>query len=305
MTTTADRVLDALVEAGVRSIWAVQGGSIAPFLDRAEDREEINVYYCPTEAGAAYAADGACRALGSLVAASAVTTGPGVWGAMPGLLSSVTDGVPVCCVAGLPREGDWFQPMMRLPEWARPWVVRCRIDEWLAESSERILLAPSPTASGSWAHYRAWLDRVLPVPDPRCVDAVRGAYADRPSHWVTADAGLALAYVERTLRPLLGHCLVVPAGQAPMGAAVYMACGIAAATGESVLALPGDGSWQMQRAAAALADRYNLDVHVTVLNSRGYSAIRSYQAAALGARYYGTYGYPEEGRPHDVVEVDW
>jgi len=297
--TYAESLVAELAQLGVEVVWAVQGGSIAAFLDAAERHPTMRVRYAPTELAAGWCADGANRAAGCLVAATACTTGPGVWGVMPALLGSLQDGVPCLCIAGAPRRYDGFQLTWGLPPWAAGHVAQVEMDTWLRDEAcciEHLCFASElggfyesvPTPS-----FLDWLDRVLPSVTPEAEAAVLAAASDvGDDDLVFSDAGLTLAHVYRVLSPGLGGHLHAPWSQAPMGAAVYQACGAAEVTEKRCWAIVGDGSMGMQVHGPGVVGRYNLNVDVVVMDNDGYGAIRLYQDKALGGRHYGTDPWP-------------
>lgn len=101
---TADVLVDILVEAGVKVVFGLPGGPIAPIHDALLDRPEVRTITTRHEAGAIFAATGYAQATGEL-AVVVVTSGPGILNAMTGLASAYCDGLPVLVIAGeVPRE---------------------------------------------------------------------------------------------------------------------------------------------------------------------------------------------------------
>ncbi|MCC7385845.1 MAG: thiamine pyrophosphate-binding protein [Deltaproteobacteria bacterium] len=99
----ADVLIDVLHKAGVRAIFGLPGGAIAPLNDALLDRTDVRVVTTRHEAGAMFAACGYARAT-EQVAVVMVTSGPGVLNCMTGLASAFCDGLPVLLIAGeVPR----------------------------------------------------------------------------------------------------------------------------------------------------------------------------------------------------------
>ena len=95
----ADVLVDILAEGGVREIFGIPGGPIAPLNDALLTRPGIRVTTTTHENSAVFAAAGYARMSGGLGVAL-VTSGPGVLNALTGLASAHCDGVPVLLLVG-------------------------------------------------------------------------------------------------------------------------------------------------------------------------------------------------------------
>lgn len=99
----ADVLVDVLSKAGVRAIFGIPGGAIAPINDALLDRPEIRTVTSRHESGAVFAACGHARAT-ERIGVVTVTSGPGVLNTMTGLASAQCDGIPLLVLAGeVPR----------------------------------------------------------------------------------------------------------------------------------------------------------------------------------------------------------
>jgi acetolactate synthase-1/2/3 large subunit len=97
-----DYLVEALVEAGVKIVFGVTGGSIVHPLHSAEKNDSLKVVYTHHEQAASFAADAAAHFPGQ-IGACFVTTGPGGTNAITGLTSAWLDSVPVIFVSGQAR----------------------------------------------------------------------------------------------------------------------------------------------------------------------------------------------------------
>ncbi len=132
--TTADRILDALADAGVRTAFGLPGVHNLPFwrsLD-GDDRHPsgVQIHTVRHEQTAAYAADGLARSTGGLGVAF-VTSGPGAANTLGAFGEAAASGVPLLVIAsdvpealrdrarprGLLHEsadpGAWFAPLAK------------------------------------------------------------------------------------------------------------------------------------------------------------------------------------------------
>jgi acetolactate synthase I/II/III large subunit len=95
----ADVIADELVRAGVRVVFGIPGGSIAPLFDALLDHPEIRVVVTRHESHAMFAAAGYAQTTGEL-GVVLVTSGPGVLNTLNGLASANIDGLPVLVLVG-------------------------------------------------------------------------------------------------------------------------------------------------------------------------------------------------------------
>lgn len=98
-TRVADQIVATLHAAGVRVVFGVPGGAIAPIFDALIDEPRIRVVNANHESTAVYAAAAHARATGT-VGVVLVTSGPGVTNALTGLASAHCDGLPVLLIGG-------------------------------------------------------------------------------------------------------------------------------------------------------------------------------------------------------------
>ena len=99
----ADRIAALLASSGVKTIFGLPGGAIAPLEDALLDVDEINTVTVRHENHALFMAAGYARTSGHLGVAT-VTSGPGILNSMTGLASAYCDNIPVLLLAGeVPR----------------------------------------------------------------------------------------------------------------------------------------------------------------------------------------------------------
>ncbi len=98
----ADVVVDILRDLGVKTVFVMPGGAIAPVSDALIDAD-VRTIPCRHESGAVFAAAAHARATGTL-GVVLVTSGPGVLNTITGLASAHCDGLPILILAGeVPR----------------------------------------------------------------------------------------------------------------------------------------------------------------------------------------------------------
>jgi acetolactate synthase-1/2/3 large subunit len=96
--TGADRMCEAILGAGVGTVFGYPGGAIMPFYD-ALLRHPLRHVLVRHEANAGFAADGYARISGG-VGVCVVTSGPGATNLATALASAFTDSVPVVAITG-------------------------------------------------------------------------------------------------------------------------------------------------------------------------------------------------------------
>lgn len=87
-----------LVRLGVRDVFAVLGGGIAPFADGLA-RNDLRIHHTRHEAGAAFCATEAHFATDRPTVV-VTTTGPGLWNALNGMMAARADGARVLLISG-------------------------------------------------------------------------------------------------------------------------------------------------------------------------------------------------------------
>lgn len=101
----ADYLVDAIFDAGIKVVFGIPGGSIAPVYDALMQRPEVRIVTTRHETSAVFAASAYARLTGN-VGIALVTSGPGVLNAMNGIGSAMADSLPVLVIAGeAAREG--------------------------------------------------------------------------------------------------------------------------------------------------------------------------------------------------------
>ncbi|WP_437710986.1 thiamine pyrophosphate-binding protein [Sorangium sp. So ce448] len=84
---------------GVRTVFGLPGGTIAPVYDALLDRPEIQIVTTRHESSAVFAAAGQARVTGKL-GVVLVTSGPGITNAMTGIAAAHCEGLPVLILVG-------------------------------------------------------------------------------------------------------------------------------------------------------------------------------------------------------------
>lgn len=108
----ARALLDALVAAGVDTVFGYPGGAVLPLYDALHGEPRLRHVLVRHEQAAIHAAEGYARSTGR-VGVVFVTSGPGVANTISGLLDAMSDSIPVLCVSGQVATGaigtDAFQ----------------------------------------------------------------------------------------------------------------------------------------------------------------------------------------------------
>ncbi len=97
--STSSALVAFLVSLGVRQVFGVIGGGIAPFCE-ATSRSALRFIHCRHEAGAAFAAIEASLA-SDVLTVVAVTTGPGMTNLLTGMVAARAEGAKVLFVTGM------------------------------------------------------------------------------------------------------------------------------------------------------------------------------------------------------------
>jgi acetolactate synthase-1/2/3 large subunit len=97
--TGAKLVVDALVEEGVDTIFAITGAGNLALLDEVARRKSISVHFLHHEQAVVMAAQGYAR-VSQRIGVAVVTTGGGTSNAMTGILSAHLDSIPVLVISG-------------------------------------------------------------------------------------------------------------------------------------------------------------------------------------------------------------
>lgn len=112
LLTGAQRMLHALIDAGVDTVFGYPGGAVLPLYDALYSEPRIRHVLVRHEQAAVHAAEGYARSTGRL-GVVIVTSGPGVANTISGLLDALCDSVPVLCISGQVATGligtDAFQ----------------------------------------------------------------------------------------------------------------------------------------------------------------------------------------------------
>ena len=98
MRTGAECTIDALKDAGVKTIFGLPGGTVLDIFDQLA-RAPFEFFLVRHEQGATHMADGYARATGK-PGCCIVTSGPGATNAVTGLGTANMDGIPMVCISG-------------------------------------------------------------------------------------------------------------------------------------------------------------------------------------------------------------
>lgn len=215
----ADAVARALEEAGVDTVFGVQGGAAMPVFDAVHRCDALRLVDMAHEQGAAFAADGYARATGD-PGVFLVTSGPGALNALTGLGSAFMDSVPVLALTGqVPRSligTDGFQEadpvgMSRsVTKWNRqvrdPRELEVTVQEALARTTQG---RPRPTL----VDLPKDLTKRDPVPQTEALPSAPSAgsadlVAREPDGSALAEAASVLSDARRPM-VLAGHGVVL------------------------------------------------------------------------------------------------
>lgn len=97
--TGAERVWQELEQHGVDTIFGVPGGAVLPLVDAMSACPNLTFIVTRHESAAIHAADGYARVSGR-VGVALVTSGPGGTNALTGLMTAMTDSVPMVVLVG-------------------------------------------------------------------------------------------------------------------------------------------------------------------------------------------------------------
>src|SRR5437660_2421210 len=97
--TGAQRLLDALVAAGVDTVFGYPGGACLPIYDALYSETRLRHVLVRHEQAAVHAAEGYARSTGR-PGVVIVTSGPGVSNTVTGLLDAISDSIPIVCISG-------------------------------------------------------------------------------------------------------------------------------------------------------------------------------------------------------------
>lgn len=99
LITGAQLLLQALIDAGVDTVFGYPGGAVLPLYDALYSEPRIRHVLVRHEQAAVHAAQGYARSTGRLGVVF-VTSGPGIANTTSGLLDAMCDSIPVLCISG-------------------------------------------------------------------------------------------------------------------------------------------------------------------------------------------------------------
>lgn len=105
MSNGAYNVVRALKAIGIHSIFGVPGVNILPIFNEINRSDDIKLFICKNEAGAAYMADGYAKING--IGCCIGTTGPGITNMITGITCSYGDSIPVIAISAQVDQGEY------------------------------------------------------------------------------------------------------------------------------------------------------------------------------------------------------
>lgn len=97
MSNGAYNVVHALKAVGIHSVFGVPGVNILPIFNEINRCDDIKLFICKNESGAAYMADGYAKING--IGCCIGTTGPGIANMITGITCSYGDSIPVIAIS--------------------------------------------------------------------------------------------------------------------------------------------------------------------------------------------------------------
>lgn len=95
----AQIMCEALLRAGVQTLFGIPGGPILPFFNALEEYPDLRLVFCRHEQGAGHAAEGYARASGRLGVCVA-TSGPGATNLVTPIADAMMDSTPLLAITG-------------------------------------------------------------------------------------------------------------------------------------------------------------------------------------------------------------
>lgn len=319
-----DAAVAALRAGGVKTVFGIPAGYTVEIYDALARTGGIRSVAARNEQAAAFMADGYARRSGGPGVVIA-TGGPGLGNTVTGLQTAYADSSPVVVVAsdhdpdqraahpaGLPHEA-FDQEALAAAAGALvrraddPGSIRAAVEETLADCLNRrrpgvVLIgrsaleapeAPAPAEdrprrAASPAAGTEDADRAAParISHP-WIDPIKAALPDRPAT-VCVDVTMALRWIPGCIPAGPERRLMAPWSFQTLGWAYAAAIGAqAAAPGDAVLAVMGDGGALFTLGEMAAAVEQRLPVCLLVFNNRSYGIIAELQDEVCGGRRFG------------------
>jgi acetolactate synthase I/II/III large subunit len=172
--TVSDAVVELLTRLGVRSVYGIVGGAIAPFAD-VVGRSKLQFYAMRHEAGAAFAATEASLAAGRPTACL-TTSGPGLTNALTGIIAARSEGAHVIVLSPstTPRQRGRFAVQEMSEHALVPHTIESAFDLTAhIESAEQLATVAARLASG-FARPQGFVAHLsLPLSVQRCACDLR------------------------------------------------------------------------------------------------------------------------------------
>lgn len=319
-----DAAVAALRSGGVETVFGIPASYTVEIYDALARTGGIRSVTARNEQAAAFMADGYARRSGG-PGVVIVTGGPGLGNTVTGLQTAYADSSPVVVVAsdhdpdqraahpaGLPHEA-FDQEALAAAAGALvrraddPGSIRAAVTETLADClNERrpgvvligrsALEAPESPAPAEDRPRRAAPPAAGPEDADRpgaarvshpWIDPIAAALPDRPAT-VCVDVTMALRWIPGCIPPGPERRLMAPWSFQTLGWAYAAAIGAqAAAPGDAVLAVMGDGGALFTLGEMAAAVEHRLPVCLLVFNNRSYGIIAELQDEACGGRRFG------------------
>jgi acetolactate synthase-1/2/3 large subunit len=113
-----------------------------------------------------------------------------------------------------------------------------------------------------------------------------GSAADKDAIFVI-DSSACLPQAFHGIKLREGQRMITSLNNSPMGYALPGAIGAWKATGKQIIAIQGDGAFQINIQELALLKKWNMNIKLIVLDNKGYSMIKETQNQWLDNRYHG------------------
>lgn len=108
-----------------------------------------------------------------------------------------------------------------------------------------------------------------------------------PNSVVLSDAGNSGFVTSQAIKLKEGMRYITDGSQMSMGAALPMAIGVAMATDNPVIAIIGDGSFQLNIQELSTIAYHNLPIKIFVINNNGYGCVRNTQKKFFNGDFIG------------------
>ena len=222
MVAGGEMVVRALVEQGVREVFALSGGHLDPIFQACHEHG-LRLIDTRHEAAAAHMADGFARTTGR-PGVAIVTAGPGVANALTGIANAWMDAIPLICIGGrsplrdedrLPLQNlDQVALMAPITKYARTVFHPERISEYMAAAWRHAVsgrpgpvfldipvdILHTPVDEDRVTTYRHFAPEGRPVADAASIDRALDALCEAERPCIFAGGGSIFSGAQAELR---------------------------------------------------------------------------------------------------------